>query len=179
MVQISEERKQIVAGGVGLIGGLGAGIATMAGPQAYPRVAPWIWEGLFWFGIALFVGAIVYLLYEYWVRPRRAGKPKVDPLQIIILVAAVVLLGALILQLIRGPYVTQVSATPAGSIVAVPAVPPVNAATELAFGPYQPKEAGELIDVLNQMQEFYCACGRTHRFFCIGFGDARPGWKAG
>ena len=99
----SEIRNGLVAGGIGLVGGLGGGITTMAGPQVFPKAPTWIWESLFWLGIALFVGAATYLLYEYVVRPRRLGKPKVDPLQIIALTAAIVLAGALFLQLIRGP----------------------------------------------------------------------------
>ena len=104
-VQVEDHytRNALVAGAIGLVGGLGGGVATMAGPQAYPRADPWIWEMLLWCGIALFVGAAGYLLYEYVVRPRRSGKPKVDPLQTIALVAAIVLAVALFLQWWRGP----------------------------------------------------------------------------
>src|SRR5882672_6476535 len=105
MVSNSDVRNGLVAGAIGLVGGLGGGIATMAGPQAFPKAPLWIWEMLFWVGIFLFVGAAAYLLYEYVVRPRRLGKPKVDPLQIIAFTAAVVLAGAILLQIIRGPGV--------------------------------------------------------------------------
>ena len=26
---------------------------------------------------------------------------------------------------------------------------------------------------------FHCACGRTHRFFCVGRTDKRPAWETG
>lgn len=44
----SEIRNGLVAGGVGLVGGLGGGITTMAGPQVFPKAPTWIWESLFW-----------------------------------------------------------------------------------------------------------------------------------
>lgn len=117
MAEPNNHRDLLIAGAVGLFGGLGAGVATMAGPQAYPMVASWVWALIMWSGIAVFIGAIAYLLYEYWFRPKRVGKPRLDPLVTIAFVAALVLAGALLLLLIRGPDVAQAVGSPAATAV--------------------------------------------------------------
>jgi len=108
-----EIRNTVVAALVGLLGGLGAGIATMAGPQAFPGAPLWLWQCLFWIGIVTFFGAAAYLFYEYRVRPRRAGKPKLDPLLIFALVATLVLAGSLFMMMLRGAQVqASIGASP-------------------------------------------------------------------
>jgi hypothetical protein len=111
-LQPHEVRNTVVAAAVGLVGGLGAGMATMAGPQAFPKAPTWVWESLLWAGIAVFIGAVCYLICEYWIRPRRMGKPKLDQLQVIALVAAIILVCALALQVIRGPLASPAAAPP-------------------------------------------------------------------
>lgn len=96
-----DRRNALVAIGTGLLGGLGIGLATMAGPQKFPSVSPAIWDLAFYGGIGLVLFAIGWTIYEYVLRPRFGGKFKLDPFLVAAITAALVLCLSLVAFAVR------------------------------------------------------------------------------
>jgi len=70
-----DRRNVIVAVIVGLVGGAGIALATMAGPQVFPHAPHGVWVLCLLIGAFLIAGTIWFLFYEYVWRPRRPGEP--------------------------------------------------------------------------------------------------------
>ncbi len=74
----------------------------MAGPLAFPRAPPWIWQASFGLSAIVVVAGLCVLAYDFFIRPRLQGR-RLDPFLAIAAVAIVVAAISLGMVIARNP----------------------------------------------------------------------------
>jgi hypothetical protein len=146
IVMQSQDRTAII----GIVIGLAWGALTMAGPLAFPGAPIWVWQASFAIAGVVVVGGAILLVYDFAVRPRLKGRPKLDPFLFIATTAFVVGLAALGIYIIRGPQqiAGQPGAPNATLFINNPAPKPVRASLP-------PSEKERLSNVLFGLSDLF------------------------